>query len=228
MNIVDLLLVILVGIIAVISANKGFLMAVFNIMSYVGAGILAKIFNSPVSSYLYTNYAYEKTMEKLNELLPSGSLEGEMMNVIDGVFESFPPFVYELALHFNILNPDMLFSGSSTGDKLTVELIEQNYIGPAVTNVISVIAIVALFIVFSILLKIVFSFINKMLTGKKHKIMRKTNMFLGAALGVIKGVIPAGLICALLNIAAPAINNDTLFDFVNGSYFCNLVASILK
>lgn len=228
MNIIDLILVILVAVIAIISANKGFILAALNIVAYAVAGILSKIFAAPVSSYLYKNFAYEKVMASLNELLPSGSVEGEINTVIESVFESFPSVVYDLASHFGIFNTDALLADAATGEALTVELLEKNYIGPAVNSVISVVVIVLLFILFAIILRIVFSFINKMLTGKKHKFMRKTNMLLGAALGVIKGVIPAGIICAILNIAAPAINNAQFTDFVNRSYFCNLVADILK
>ena len=226
MNIIDIVFVIFVAIIAIISANKGFILSLLNIAAYFIAGVLAKIFASPVSEYVYTNYAYEKVMAKLNEILPSGSVEGEINTVIEGVFESLPDFVYDLANHFGVFNTEAI--SGAIGSTLTVELIEKNYVGPAVCSVISVVVIVFLFILFAILLRIVFAFINKLLTSKKHKIMRKTNMFLGAALGVIKGVIPAGLVCAVLNIAVPAINNAQFTDFVNGSYFCNLVADILK
>ena len=50
----------------------------------------------------------------------------------------------------------------------------------------------------------------------------------GAALGVIKGSFIAGIISAVLNIAAPVINNPQLSDFVNGSAICNIIADLLK
>ena len=87
---------------------------------------------------------------------------------------------------------------------------------------------VILFILFSVVLRFVCSLINKMLTGKKHKLIRGTNMFLGAALGVVKGSFIAGIISAVLNIAAPVINNPQLSDFVNGSAICNIIADLLK
>ena len=229
MNIVDLLLFILIAVIAVISAHKGFLMAIFNIISYVASGILAKLFSSPITSYIYSEYAYDKVMAKLNELIPTGSLEGELYDVIEGVFASFPAFLVELADHFDIFDNLSLYNNSASTDKVfTVELIEAEYLGPVIQSIISVIVIVLLFIFFAIILKLVLGVINKLLTSKKHKLMRKTNMFLGAALGVVKGVIPAGAICAILNIAVPVMGNPSLTEFVEGSYFCNLVADILK
>lgn len=228
MNIVDFLLIILVAVIAVMSAKKGFLMSLFNIISYFIAGILAKIFSSPIASYIYSGYISEKVLLKLNELMPSGSVEGELIDVVDGVFESLPAFVFDTANHFGILPLRDYFAYSSSTETLTVDAMESNIIAPVILNVLSVILLIALFVIFSILLKMVFSFINKGLTSKKHEFMRKTNAFLGAMLGVIKGIVPAGLICAVLNIAAPVLNNENLFEFVNGSYFCLLVADILK
>ncbi|MBR3766804.1 MAG: CvpA family protein [Clostridia bacterium] len=228
MNIIDIAVILIIVIIAVVSAKKGFLMSLFNIAAFVASGILARLFSSPVTSFIYSNYLSEKVLLKLNELLPSGSVNGEITGIIDGVMNSLPSFLAGVAKQFGIYNIADFEQFSQSGEALTVEMLEREYVGPLVSNIVSVIVIVLLFILFSFLLKIVLSFINRMLTKKKHKIIRSTNMFLGAALGVIKGVIPAGLVCALLNIIAPAFNNETLLELTNNSYFCNLIADILK
>lgn len=227
MNIVDLILIIAVAVIAIISAKKGFLLALLNIAAYVVSGVLAKLFSSPVVSYIYSNYFSEKILLKLHELIPSGSVEGELETVIINAIQSLPEPIVSLISHFNA--SELVSAVVTPADTaLTVEMIEQTYVAPFVSNVLSIVVMVVLFILFSFVLRFVFSLINKMITGKKHKIIRGANMFFGAALGVVKGSFIAGIISAVLNIAAPVINNPQLNDFVNGSAICNIIADLLK
>lgn len=227
MNLLDLILFFVVAIIAIISARKGFLMSLFNIISFIVSGFLAKIFSVPVANYVYDAYCREAIIAKMYEIMPSGSLEGELSGAVLKTLEALPDFVMSMISHFGFLSLDNeIFSSTETN--LTVEVIEQTYLEPIILKMISVIAIIVLFIIFAVILRFVFALINKLVTRKKHKIIRGTNMLLGAALGVIKGCVIAGLLCAVLNIAAPAIDNPTLNDFVNGSAVCNIITELLN
>ncbi len=228
MNIVDLILFIVIAVVAIASARKGFLMTLFNIASYVIAGILAKMFSSPVADYAYVNFFSEKVLAKLHQLMPSGSVEGEISTVIINAIGSLPSYIQALINRF--VNPSDIINAGSEGANTvyTAEMLEQTYLAPAVINVLGIVAMVLLFVLFVFILRIVFSIINKGLTKKKHKFIRGTNTLLGAAFGAVKGTAIAALIAAVLNIGAPVINNQNLSDFVNGSAICNMVAEILK
>lgn len=228
MNIVDLILFIIIAVVAIASARKGFLMTLFNVAAYVIAGVLAKLFSAPAADYAYSNFFREMVSAKLNELMPSGSVEGEITTVISDAIETLPSYIQALINQF--INPsDILKAGSEGGNAAyTVEMLEQTYLAPVVTNVLGIVAMVLLFVLFVFILRIVFSVINKGLTKKKHKFIRGTNTLLGAAFGAVKGTAIVALIAAVLNIGAPVINNQNLSDFVNGSAICNMVAEILK
>ncbi len=228
MNIVDLILFIIIAVVAIASARKGFLMTLFNIAAYVISGVLAKLFSSPAADYAYLNFFSEKVTAKLNELMPSGSVEGEITTVIVDAIETLPSYIQALINQF--VNPsDILNAGSEGGNvAYTVEMLEQTYLAPVVTDVLGIVAMVLLFVLFVFILRIVFSVINKGLTRKKHRFIRGTNTLLGAAFGAVKGTAIVALIAAVLNIGAPVINNQNLSDFVNGSAICNMVAEILK
>ena len=227
MNIVDLILFIVIAVVAIASAKKGFLMMLFNIAAYVISGILSKIFSSPVASYAYENFFGEMVLSKLRELMPTGSVEGEISTVVTSAIESLPGYMQALISHF--FSAEIISSGSSgESAAMTVEMIEQTYLAPVVTNVLSIVAMVLLFLLLVFILRIVFSVINKGLTRRKHKFIRGTNMLFGAAFGAVKGTLITALIAAVLNIGAPVINNASLNDFVNGSAICNMVAEILK
>lgn len=224
MNILDIVAIVLLLIITVISAKKGFMMSLFNIVGYVVSAILSKTLSVPVSSYVYTNYFSEGILGKLNELIPSGSVQGEISEVINNVIASLPEYVQSMISQFELTD---LLVPAETG-ALTVEMIEQSYIAPIMLKIISVVAVVVLFIAISFVLRLVFSIINKLFVSKKHNIIRKTNMFLGAVLGVIKGAVVSGVLCAVLSVVAPIINNPTVTEFVTGSTICNFVADLLK
>ncbi len=227
MNIVDLLLFIVIAVVAVASARKGFLIQILNIVSYVIAGILSKIFSAPVAEYAYENFFSEIVLGKLRELMPSGSVEGEITTVIAGAIEGLPEYIQALISHF--FSADILSAEAPVGDTvMTVEMIEQTYLAPVVMNVLSIVIMLILFVLLVFILRIVFSGVNKGLTRKKHKLIRGTNMLFGAAFGTVKGAVITALIAAVLNIGAPVINNENLNDFVNGSAICNIVADLLK
>ena len=202
-------------------------MMLFNIAAYVISGILSKIFSAPVASYAYENFFGEIVLSKLRELMPSGSVEGEITTVVTEAIESLPEYIQALISHF--FSAEVLSSATSAeGAAMTVEMIEQTYLAPVVTNVLSIVAMVLLFLLLVFILRIVFSLINKGLTKKKHKFIRGTNTLFGAAFGAVKGTLIISLIAAVLNIGAPVINNAALNEFVNGSAICNMVAEILK
>ena len=227
MNIVDLVLFIVVAVVAIASARKGFLMTLFNIAAYAISAVASKIFSLPVAEYAYANFFSEKVLSKLYEMMPSGSVEGEINTVFSGVIESLPEYMQTLIAHFFSAEivPGIAAEESAA---LTVEAIEQSYLAPVITNVLSIIAMVLLFILVVFVLKIVFSAVNKGLTRKKHKIIRGTNTLLGAAFGAVKGTFIAAVLAAVLNVGVPVVNTPVLIDYVNGSAICNMVAEILK
>ncbi len=227
MNILDLVLILVIAVIAIFSAKKGFLLTLLNIATYIVAGILSKIFASPVSSFIYDSFFSSTIISKLYEIMPSGSVQGELNTIVSNVIASLPEYVQSLASNFGIA--DIVSSGTDAATaSLTVEMLEATYIAPIVIKVLTIVVSVLLFVLFALLLRVVSSFINKVLTKKKHKLIRGTNMFLGAAFGVVKGTAISAIAAAVLNIAAPLVNNGSLSVFVNESAICNIVAEILK
>lgn len=224
MNYIDIAVIVFIAAVTLISAKKGFIKSLFNLSAYALAGITAKFLASPVASYIYVNFIKVSVTDTLTEILPSGSVSGEIETVIHSVLSSLPPFVSALASQFGITD-SMSING---GGVLTIENIEAQYLAPIVTAVVSVISLVILFVLFAIVFRIIFAVIDKFLNSDKHKLIRTSNRVLGAVLGFIKSLVPAGLICALLNIAAPLVNNEAFYNMVTDSFFCRLIAEILN
>lgn len=229
MGIIDIIIIVLVVLIAVLSARKGFLLSLFNLCSYFIAAVLVKLSSAPVSGYVYTNYVQQALRGKINELMPAEISGENIYSAIENTLSALPEEITAIAKHFGIYPSASAFNDfAEKYDSFSAEMIEQRFIEPIATGVISLIVAVVLFIVFVILLRIAFYLINKWLTKEDHPIIKKTNAFFGAALGVLKGTVFAGIICVLLNIIAPLINNAALNDATVNSYFCNLIAELLK
>lgn len=225
MNLIDLIVILIVVIIAVLSAKKGFLASVLNIAAFIASGFISRMVAGPVSEYLYKTFLSERIISELYEIMPSGSLEAELFEVVDGVMSTLPEFFILTAKQFG-LYPDL--SSIQAGSRYTVEMIESTYVSSILCKVLTVVVLIVMFILLSFVFRAVISLVNRFVSREKHRVIRKTNMFFGAAFGVIKGTVPAGVICAVLNIAAPVIDNDILSEYVTGSYFCNLIADLLK
>lgn len=226
MNILDLLFILIVIIVAALSAQKGFLFTLFNIFAYIISWIGSRTLAYPLSESIYNNYINERIISALYEIMPSGNMIGSFSDVMEKIFDSLPAYVTAFINQFDIF-PDNIIGGSEYAD-FSVEMIENNYLHPIVTNIILIVLNVLLFVLFSVILKIVLNIINNIIRARNHGILSKTNTFLGAVLGMVKGFVPSGLICALLAVLAPVINNDVLSELVGGSYFCKIISNILS
>ena len=222
LNPVDIVLIVIVLLAALISAKKGFIWSVLNLGAILISSVLSKLCAAPVAHFFYDSFLHGRIMGELNRLIPAGSVSGQIGESIESVLNELPVPVTAIAKQYG-LYPD--FSGGT--QILTVEGIEQDYIVPIVTGVLTIIASVLLFIVFSAILKIVAGAINHNLSDKeKHKFVSRTNTLIGAVFGLLKGVLLAAVVCVLLNLVAPVAGNSTLATLTEGSYFCALIASL--
>ena len=222
MNALDIAVILLIAAVALISAKRGFIWSILNFAAVVLAGVLSKMLAAPASELFDQYFLHGKIITELYKILPEGSVSGQIGAGIESVLNELPLPVVAIAKQFG-LYPDL--SGGT--QVLTVEGIEEDYIIPIIVGVLSVVAAVILFIIFCIVLKIVARAVDHHFSDKdKHKFISRTNTLVGGIVGVVKGVIPAGFLCVVLDLLAPTIGNDTLTALVNGSFFCKLIGSV--
>ena len=222
LNSIDVVLLIIIALAAFISAKRGFIWSVLNLCVVVVSSILSKLLAGVAAQFFYDQFLHGRIMNELNRILPAGSVSGQIGEGIDTVLAELPVPVTAIAKHYG-LYPDL----SSTTQILTVEGIEKDYIVPIVTGVLSIIATVLLFIIICAILKIIAGIIDHNLSDKKkHKFVSRTNTIIGAGLGILKGILIAGIVCVVLNLLAPATGSTALTPLVNGSFFCGMIAKL--
>lgn len=223
MNVIDIVCLALILVIAIIGAKKGIFIVFVQFLALAVSGVAARSASGPVSDYIYTQYVQFRVTERLNGLLPAGSVSGGIQRVIESVVKSLPENVYKVADFLHLIPS----ASESTSEILSVAQIESQYVAPILTKVLSFITMAVIFIVLSVILRLIVHAIDKALF-KKENAISTANKVGGFILGVIKGVIPVVFICVILNLIAPVINNDVLIELVSGSYLCNFIAGILN
>ena len=223
-SIIDVIAVALVVLITIVGAKKGFMKTLLTLGAVVASFVGARIAAVPVAEFIYSDYISAFVLEKLNELLPNGSVAGELEAVFEGVLAQFPSALVDIARTYNLL-PDLSSLAGSTAD-LTVASIEEMYVAPVITQIAAIITTLVLFVILSAILRLVVALINRFFVSDKHKFVKRTNMLLGAVLGFVKSLIPVGVIGSILNLIAPTMGNEQLMSMVNTSYICQFVANL--
>lgn len=224
MNVIDIVCLALILIAALIGAKRGLFIIFVQFLALVVSALAARIASIPVAQFFYTEYIQAEVTARLNGLLPSGSVSGGIRQVIESVFQSLPESIYKV-VDFLRLIPSPF---EDANEILTVTQIESQYVSPILTKVMSFITMAVIFVVLSVILRLIVFGIDKAVFKKKKGMISTGNRLGGFLLGMVKGAIPVFFICVILNLIAPALNQNALMDQVGNSYLCQLIADILK
>lgn len=223
MNTIDILLLIVIIMFTFISAKRGFLRSVLNLGAVFLAGLLSKLLSGPAAYIIYTSFIQKGVTHNLYKIMPSGSVSGEINNVIDDIFSQLPDFVVNCAERFGVSEQVLSLNDSTV---LNVEYIEHNIVMPIITGVAAIIATAIFFIILSFIFKIIIFAVDKKIKNKKLKLVNSTDFILGGVLGFIRAAFPMFFICIILNFIASQFNNTDFAVLVDSSMFCKFVQNI--
>ncbi len=221
MNLLDIALILVMIFIACIGAAHGFFKSLAGVTAYIVSAFVSKIASLPVAEAVYDGGLREKVLSVLNNALPSGSVQGSIATALETATESLPSYIGSAVQYF---------TPSLTDDSdafLTVAEIESSYVSPIVVKVLTWIAAALIFVLCSLLLRIVFNWLNKMLFRKKNPgLLSWVNKILGFLLGGVKGVIVVLAACLLLNLLCPVFGDGGFSEIVSASAVCKFVSQI--
>ena len=223
MNYIDIGFLLILFLITFISAHKGLLYVISQFTASILAILLSKLLSQPLASFLYTRFIESDIHDKLADLLPEGSVAGELQKTADSVFNSLPDFIQKLAEQFHLVT--LLHAGAGDTEVLTVDQIQTEFIAPLVTKAVSVVCFILMFILFILLLKFVALWLNRSVFNKKDGALSKFNKFAGALFGTLRGSITVFVIAVLLNLIASCVQQPAFHDLVVNSYVCNYIST---
>ena len=223
MLIIDILLVAIVGLIIFISAKRGFILTVFDLVSGVIACILARFVAPTVAQLVYDGAVKQIVIDFLTQEF--ADIESAVASVIadpSALFGFLPENVADFVFNSGLIDinsvSESIFSGITT-----VEQLEANIVGPVVLTIVNFICYGIISFIFLIALRIVGNLISKLVTVTK--LGEKLNSILGAVFGTLKGVLYAFLLSIILVVVS--LFSEAVAGYTSVSYICNFAGSLL-
>jgi len=205
---IDLLLVLLFVVVVLAAARRGFFKTVLRLGAWIVSVVLAGTLSAALAPPVYEAFA-AKAARALIEQQIGAAVEGsQAAQAAQKVIEGLPEAVRQLAGFAGISTEgliDNLHSNFSAGD--AAALLEQSLVAAIATAVIRLVICLALFVLLAIVLRFVCKALEKL---REVPVFKQTDWMLGAALGLIKGVLLV-FVAALLLRAAAAIGSGGPF-----------------
>lgn len=215
--VLDIVLILIVLISAIISAKKGFVKTLIELVGFVLAILVAFSASSVIANYIYTNMV---------EPVAVDSISSAISNAEKNILESVPPYISFFANKAGLTNESILSAGGTSPNEIAIAITE-TAIKPIAINIIKFIASLIIFVALLIVVKLIARLINSLFKGA---ILGTANKILGSILGIAKGCVYAfifSIICALV-VTISGDNSAYINESViESTYICKHILSIL-
>lgn len=209
--IIDLILIGIIAIIALVSAKKGFVRTVVEVVGFIAAVIIAFTVSKPLADVTYVKGIEPAILNSVSE-----SFQDNTVQTVDAVWENLPQFITDNAAIFGISKEvleESISQGAENNAQTMLADVSQNVIKPFVVGILETVYAVILIILLSFVVKIIAKLLNKVFS---FSVVGKLNKTLGGVLGAVKGIAIALIICeALLLIVSFTENGIWIFNNAN-------------
>lgn len=220
----DIVLIAVFAAIVFAAAKKGFVKSLLELAAFFLAMFLAFQFSSVIAEKAYDSFLRERLVTAIEEQAENGLDLTETQNKVSATIDAMPEFLAELAKNIGVDTEKLSAEISSekfTGENLAAQL-EEKIARPVLTSALTAICFIALAVILSVLLRWLAGVISKLF---KLPVVGTANKLLGAALGIIKGVLVIVLFCTVLELLF-AGGDGELAEAVNGSRVIALLDDI--
>lgn len=207
--VLDIIIVLIVAFFVFISARRGFIRTLIEVVGFVLAAVLAFSLSAPITTAICENgikpIIEETTLSALND----APLE-DVAEAAESIWDELPGFVINIAESAGINKADVSESISDAATQSVHEVsahITDNIFIPIVSNIVKTIVTFLLFLALIVLVMFLARIINKLFSGF---IFGKFNRLLGGVLGAVKGSVFAAIFCLLFSIIVKLSPNGIL------------------
>jgi len=214
MNIIDIIVLGIIVLMFIKGMRKGLVSTVFEMASFLAAGICAIIYRSAVSKFLMGTRIFEwihnnvsKYVTVANNAAVQTSVSTDSANAAYSIMDSLqlPAFIKKLLLQ----NSSDGFGG----------IIDANALSDSITSnvssfIISILSVLLIFIGVKLALQIVCSILNGMMS---MPLLNAANKISGGLFGAVNGIIVVYIICAILVLFAPMKVFNPIVKLINES-----------
>lgn len=223
--ILDLIIVAIVVIFAIISAKKGFVCTLIEVVGFVLAIYVALTASTPIA-----NIVYDKTIQPIVVKTFESAISDGIANsntAVDAVWDQIPSFISENSF----LNLSKENAVSVLGDNISLDTatittkLSDSIIKPTVTKILSSLLAVIIVVILLLVVKIIAKYINKIFNISVIGTLNKT---LGGILGIVKGGAIAVVFCLIISLILTFVKDGFLiftYDTINASHIFKLLMS---
>lgn len=215
--IIDLLLVAAIIVIVVLAAKRGIFTTVAGVLAFVLAIVLAAFCAKPVAKVMYKAFFYKSVQRALYEVLPEKTAGLTNSQKAQYAYDCMPEFAKKQAekVGINVSSFTTQLAKLKLGSGDLYETLEDKLVRPVATEILKHICYFFLAIIFGILLRLIFNSVAKGL--KENDTIEKLDTGVGAAIGIIEGLVVIFLICNLLVYIKPRIENPKTSQAISDS-----------
>ena len=220
---VDIALILILIISVISSMHKGFLKSLLSLACFAVALIAASAFNEPVSDWCYENIISDIVVKEVENAMSEGFSSESAAVTVQSSIDMLPGFITEylknMGIDISTVSKQIADLELSSAD--TALRISENIIRPG--------ALVLLRMIFYLIIFIAVRFVLGLLSGvlngiTKLPLLKQVNKWLGAALGLIKGIVLLLAVCSVLNFVGDITkNSDVLSQTIENSRICAMI-----
>ncbi|MBQ8531894.1 MAG: CvpA family protein [Clostridia bacterium] len=205
--VIDLIVVAIIAVCAVVSAKRGFVKVLVEVVGFVAAIILTFTISTPLSEATYDKIIEPPIVNAAVEAVGE-SAEHEAWNAI-------PDFIVDNAAKLGLSVEDFsqkISENLSNGTETAVTTASREIVRPVVTQILGLIYSIVIMVVLLVVVKFLAKMINRVFS---FSIIGKANRLLGGIIGIPKGIIFAILFCMVISLIVSLNNGFLIFTAEN-------------
>ena len=211
----DTIIILIVLFFVVLSAKKGFVRTLIEVVGFVAAIVIAFTISTPIAEVAYDTFVYPSISEIVDE-----SGKNSIDDAANAVWEDLPDFFTESSfLKVSKDNATEIAKDEFSDNSGSIaKSISDSMVKPTAVKLISVFISFALVLVLLFLAKILAKYVNKLFT---FSIVGDINKILGGVLGIVKGAAIAVVFCLIISLILSFTKDGFLiftYDAINSSY----------
>ena len=181
--------------------KRGFVRSVTSFIGYLIAAFLSSALGNFLSISLYRSLLREPMIEKVTQFLEENASAAASQQA-ELFFEQLPGFAANLLTNEGITPAALSESFSGAAVEIAPQIVD--LISPSIINLSRILITVVLFSIFLFVVRVVVRTVSSIfrLPG-----LRQINGTLGALFGLFSGVIIVMLLCAVMHLASPLLEN---------------------
>ena len=225
--IVDVIIIALAIFIVVSSSKKGFVSSLVDTFSMIIASIASYMVTPKVAQFVYDSFIKDTVSKGFEKVLDEININAALNEKVDALVSSLPVSAVNLAESLGVINLNAISSGIHMSGAIDNTQLISTVLNDLAYNVMititKVVVYFLLFIVFTILLRVVSKFLENI---NKIPLIGKLNSSLGGVLGVVKAAIIILVVCTVMYFVVSSSDNQQLVSAIASSKLYNFITEI--